>query len=91
MFATAPFVRPFRWSRMLLTYMIPVLPLVGLFDGVVSCLRTYSPAELEKFVEKFQKQGYVWQVGEDRSGKSPLPITYLIGFPDAKPAAPPAT
>ena len=85
MFATAPLVRPFRWSRLLFTYMIPVLPLVGLFDGIVSCLRTYSPAELEKFVEKFQKEGYVWQIGEDRSGPSPLPITYLIGFPNARP------
>ena len=90
MFATAPFIRPFRWSRLLFTYVIPVLPLVGLFDGVVSCLRSYSPAELEKFVEKFRKEGYVWQIGEDSSGPSPVPITYLIGFPDAKPAAPPA-
>lgn len=84
MFATAPFVRPFRWSRLLFTYMVPVLPMVGLFDGVVSCLRTYSPEEMEKFVGKFQKEGYVWQIGEDHSGPSPVPITYLIGFPDAR-------
>ena len=84
MFATAPFVRPFRWSRLFLTYMIPILPLAGLFDGLVSCLRTYSPAELETFVEKFRKEDYVWQIGEDRSGAYPVPITYLIGFPDAR-------
>src|SRR5712691_9799129 len=45
-----PFIRPFRWSRLVWTYLPPVLPLVGLFDGVVSCLRTYSPAELRELL-----------------------------------------
>jgi hypothetical protein len=31
-----PFIRPFRWSRLLWTYLIPVMPLVTLFDGLVS-------------------------------------------------------
>ena len=35
-----PFIRPFRWSRLLLTYLFPVIPTVAFVDGVVSCLRT---------------------------------------------------
>ena len=31
-----PFVRPFRWSRLLFTYVIPLIPLLVLFDGTVS-------------------------------------------------------
>jgi len=38
--------RPFRWSRLFWTYLIPLVPLVTLFDGLVSCLRTYSVQEL---------------------------------------------
>ena len=74
-----PFIRPFRWSRLLWTYLPPVLPLVGAFDGVVSCLRTYSPAELRELLHGFDT--YDWQVGETRSPWSPLAVTYLVGVP----------
>lgn len=77
----APFARPFRWSRMLLTYVLPVLPFAALFDGVVSCLRTYSPPELRELVREFNSEGYVWEIGQERSWRSPVPITFLIGYP----------
>src|ERR1700693_6220026 len=41
LFVCTPFIRPFRWSRLFWTYLVPIIPLVLLFDGVVSCLRTY--------------------------------------------------
>ena len=41
-----PAVRPFRWSRLFWTYLVPVLPPPILFDGVVSCLRVYTPEEM---------------------------------------------
>src|SRR2546428_135033 len=42
-----PLIRPFRWSRLLWTYLIPLVPMVTLFDGLVSCLRIYSVQELK--------------------------------------------
>ena len=77
--AAAPFIRPWRWSRLLWTYLPPVLPLLGTFDGVVSCLRAYSPAELAELVRGLD--GYEWDIGEMRGGWSPLRGTYLIGVP----------
>ena len=77
--AFVPFIRPFRWSRLLWTYLPPVLPLVGLFDGVVSCLRTYSPTDLRELLRGLDT--YDWQVGETRSPWSPLRVTYLVGVP----------
>ena len=74
-----PFIRPFRWSRLAWTYLPPVLPLVGAFDGVVSCLRTYSPAELRELWHGLDT--YDWQVGETRTPWSPLVVTYLVGVP----------
>jgi hypothetical protein len=41
-----PFVRPFRWSRLLLTYVLPAIPALFAWDGTVSALRAYSPDEL---------------------------------------------
>ena len=40
-----PFIRPFRWSRLFWTYVIPLVPLTCWWDGVVSQLRAYTPAE----------------------------------------------
>ncbi len=79
-----PFVRPFRWSRLLWTYLPPLFPIVALFDGVVSCLRTYSPSELAQLTEEFSGSGYRWEIGEERSGPGPVPVTYLIGYPEGE-------
>lgn len=76
-----PMIKPFRWARLLWTYLIPVVPLVVLFDGIVSCLRTYTVAELEEFTEEWSRSGYEWEIGEERAEGSPLPVTYLIGYP----------
>jgi hypothetical protein len=81
LFLHTPRIRPFRWSRLLWTYLIPIIPLVLLFDGVVSCLRTYRPQELREIVEKLTSRQYQWQIGELATGR--VPITYLIGYPTA--------
>jgi len=74
-----PFIRPFRWSRLIWTYLLPVIPLVLLFDGIVSCLRTYSPPELSDLTSELSPSGYTWEIGKERTGILSIPITYLIG------------
>lgn len=74
-----PAVRPFRWSRLFWTYVLPVVPLAALFDGVVSCLRTYTPAELRELTAGLD--GYAWEIGEEKVPGSAAPVTYLIGYP----------
>ena len=76
-----PFIRPFRWSRLLWTYLIPLVPLVALFDGLVSCMRTYSVRELHELIEGLNAKDYQWEIGKVKSTAGPIPITYLIGVP----------
>ncbi len=45
----APFVKPFSWSRLLLTYLLPLGPLVTWWDGLVSVFRAPSVSHLKKF------------------------------------------
>jgi len=76
-----PMIRPVRASRLLLTYLPPVVPLVILWDGVVSCLRTYRVSELEALVASIPgAERYDWDIGQAK-GKGPIPVTYLIGAP----------
>nr|GFC50206.1 hypothetical protein [Tanacetum cinerariifolium] len=41
-----PFFRPFRWSRLIFTYLVPLIPLTTIWDGVVSIFRMYPPTQL---------------------------------------------
>ena len=75
---TTPFIRPFKWNRLLFTYFIPITPLFIMWDGIVSALRTYSVAELKSLVEKVDNSNtYTWQIEKVKSG--PGILIYLYG------------
>jgi hypothetical protein len=74
-----PAIRPFRWSRLLWTYLPPAIPLVGLFDGIVSCLRTYTPEELKAMTKSMTE--YTWEIDQVPVRGLSAPITYTIGTP----------
>jgi hypothetical protein len=76
-----PFIRPFRWSRLALTYLVPVLPALFTFDGVVSNLRTYTPDELQAMTRPLQRDDYRWEVGQVRHPLLPTKVSYLLGLP----------
>ena len=38
-----PLIRPFTLSRILWTYLLPLVPLTCWWDGIVSQLRAYTP------------------------------------------------
>ena len=77
----APFIRPFRWSRLFWTYVIPAIPFACLFDGLVSCMRVYSPGELDGLIKEADASGYRWERGVERIGLLPVGVTYLVGYP----------
>jgi len=81
-----PRIRPFRWSRLLWTYVFPLVPFVLWFDGWMSCLRSYSCHELGELVRSLPAKGYCWELGTKRDGF--LPVTYLIGCPTVCPDGP---
>ncbi|WP_310394026.1 class I SAM-dependent methyltransferase [Hymenobacter sp.] len=78
-----PFFRPFRLSRLVFTYLVPVIPLCTIWDGSVSLLRMYSPTELLALAHAADPAGeFAWQAGKKRLWWGPQ-VTYLVGWPDA--------
>jgi len=61
---------------------VPVVPLVTLFDGLVSCLRSYSVQELRELTERLNPNDYEWHIGTVQNKWIPIPVTYLIGMPN---------
>lgn len=66
------------WNKLLFTYLLPLIPLVVTFDGIISCLRTYSVEELRSMA---CHSGYEWLIGS--ADRPEGPITYLIGYAKA--------
>lgn len=79
-----PLWRPFRWQWIPLTYLLPLMQLFVLWDGVVSWLRIYSVDELKALVADLNAPDWVWDIGTIKLGDAPLHGTYLVGYP--KPA-----
>lgn len=76
-----PSLRPFRWSWIPLTYLIPIIPLFIVWDGFVSCLRCYSQDELRQMTADLTSNGYQWEIeGLDLPGM-PYKGVYVIGSP----------
>jgi len=76
-----PKIRPFRWSRLLLTYLFPIIPLVITMDGIISCLRSYTPAEMAAMTASLTGTPYDWEIRELMAPNSPFPLISLIGCP----------
>ncbi len=75
-----PFIRPFRGGRLVYTYLLPLVPLTCLWDGVVSQLRAYTPDELDRLAADVSTE-YAWACGKVAVGGLPARLTYLIGRP----------
>eukprot|EP00906_Rhabdomonas_costata_P023051 RCo033184 len=79
--ALAPFVRPFSWARLGLTWLVPVVPMVLAFDTVVSILRTYSPGEMRAIARSVEgSEQFEWEMGTVR-WLGLLGVVYYIGYP----------
>jgi hypothetical protein len=72
-------IKPRTFGRFLWTYLVPVVPLVVWWDGIVSHLRTYNPGELKRIAEPFGD--YEWRSGRKQIRSMPNYVTYLIGVP----------
>lgn len=79
-FFCTPFFRPFRFSRIIFTYLIPLIPFCTVWDGVISILRLHKPKSMLQMVKEINATDYHWMAG---TKKHPLGfhIAYLIGYP----------
>ncbi|HEY1405575.1 MAG TPA: hypothetical protein VF857_03110 [Spirochaetota bacterium] len=80
-FVLTPFIRPFSIKRLVLTYLVPIIPFVIFFDGIVSYLNAYTLHELKTLSQEISASHYTWSAGETRGGINPVPVTWLIGEP----------
>jgi hypothetical protein len=76
-----PFITPRTLSRFFWTYLVPIVPLVTCWDGVISLLRVYSLRELKDLTDPLQSKDYIWETGQASTGTPLFVFTYLLGYP----------
>lgn len=81
---TAPFVKPFRFSRLIFSWVIPILPFITMIDGCLALLKLYNPDDLNELTGSLENgSGYNWQSGKADNGRGGK-IIYLTGRPDSE-------
>lgn len=75
---TAFFVKPFRISRIIFTYLIPILPIIIVIDGCIALLKLYNPTDLLELTSSLERNNYEWKAGKNDNGRGGK-IMYLTG------------
>ena len=76
-----PWSRPLTFARVFFTYLVPLIPMGVLWDGLCSCLRAYSVDELKELTAGLDDDGYRFRVERIEVAWFPVRITALIGEP----------
>jgi hypothetical protein len=74
-----PLIRPFDWRFIPLTWLLPVTGMVVVWDGLVSCLRSYTRRELIAMADAAGVSDYTWRTGSLAPGD--MAMVYLLGIP----------
>lgn len=74
-----PFTRPVRILSITFTYLVPLLPLIILWDGIVSSLRSYTQSEMQTLTKDLST--FQWEMGM-LSGPHRERVAYLLGIPN---------
>lgn len=75
---TTPFIKPFRLSRLFWTYLIPVMPLMIVWDGIATLFRLHTPEELMSLAERTDRGDFEWRSGKLPNNRGGF-IIYLVG------------
>ena len=76
-----PFLRPFRAAWLPLTYIIPVIPLFMLWDGLVSCMRAYTPDEILALARAADPNAWFDWTVEEPMMTWPVRGVSMVGIP----------
>ncbi len=75
-------IRPLSFARIFWTCIIPVVPLIYLWDGMVSNLRTYTLQELIEMHFPYTND-YHWESARLTASNDYQQVSYLIGYTKA--------
>ncbi len=76
-----PFFTPFSLVRLFFTYIISLIPLCTVWDGIASIIRLYKPGEMLAMAHEVDPVNYHWRSGKVKHWLG-FSIAYLVGYPN---------
>ena len=76
----APFVRPFSWKRLLLTYIIPINLITTTYDGIISVLKSKNKSQYQTLLSNISSDDYQIDISTERAPYSNH-LTIIRGRP----------
>ncbi|RKO99210.1 hypothetical protein CXG81DRAFT_28013 [Caulochytrium protostelioides] len=73
---------PAFWRDMILTFVVPLIPMMLVWDGVVSGLRFHAPQEVSTWLHAMpEARRYHWTVGTKWIIPHAIAMSYIVGMP----------
>lgn len=72
------FVKPFRMSRIVFTYIIQIMPLMIAWDGTVALFKIRSPEKIQSLINTKSPTGWTWTSGKSPNNRGGF-VIYLYG------------
>ena len=76
-----PFVRPLKFSQLLFTYLIPIIPIVYAWDGQASLMRTYTFDDIKSLIGDTENPHYRWEMAPAEKANGKKVGYYVFGCP----------
>lgn len=73
-----PFVKPLKWSRLFFTYIIPLVPIMIAWDGIVALFKIRSPEKIKILAESNLPKNWIWTSGKSQNNRGGF-VIYLHG------------
>jgi hypothetical protein len=80
-FSLRHFFKPFRWSRLFFTYVLPLIPVCTVWDGCVSMMRLYTLKDMNTLTNEIAAKNYIWKTGQVMNSMGAT-VNYLVGYPE---------
>lgn len=80
-----PFVKPFRFSRFIFTYPIPVMPLMIAWDGIIALFLIRTPEKILTLARQHSGPQWNWRAGKHPNNRGGF-VIYLHGKKSTKPS-----
>lgn len=76
------FARRWRLRLFLTSFVIPIIPLMLVFDAFISVLRTYTKEEVGKMIDSLSAKNFTWVIGSTRF-MLVFRTTYVFGWKES--------
>lgn len=68
-------------TKIIFTYLIPVIPLAMIFDTFISGARVYMQHDLDEMIKHIDEKGYKFETGTFSKKEGKSAISYVVGYP----------